>query len=374
MQKTLLITILLLTIFSTTTGISARQRYLIEDINLSDYDLKYKGTIDNNLYISVFLNQTGSKVTGIYFYDNRKSYLTLAGTISKTGHCILFESNDKGKITAKFEGVLVNENFRGNWKKTDSGETRKFELINQAPLKTGDLGEAKPVRKNLMYIIASCLAVVMVGFLVYNRNRDKKDIRTAIPAPASKNNNPVDIDKLSSKIIEDLKHAGINLPKVDVNSNPDVISKKKGDDFEKFVISKVPIRYFKFKSWRSDKLTETHIPESNSYPDLEFQYRYYKYKSDFAIECKYRSNFVGGYVEICKPEKLRFYKQFQEEKNMDVYIMLGVGGEPTLPKDLFLIPLSKINSPKLHVDELNQQFLKPVKSMLFYKMDEHRLS
>lgn len=369
-------------------NLEARPINLVKDVDFSTFSLKYKGTIDNRLHISVFLNQVEDKINGIYYYDNNKYYLTLDGTISKTGHCIIFENNYKGKITGKFEGVLDNENFKGTWKNADNTKELSFELVNQAPLNTGDKGEAPLIKSKsspfYVFVIGGLFAIG-VGVLVYRKNK-MKSISASEPAiePVKETvttNNNIDIDKLSSKIVQDLKDANVLAPTTSETLKDNVvldaqetINKRKGDDFEKFIISKVPNKYWKLKTWRSDKYTDEHFPESNKYPDMEFEYKYFSYRTQFAIECKYRTNFIGGYVDICKPEKLDFYRQFQDEKEMDVYILLGVGGEPAIPKDLFLIPLSEIDSHKLHVDELDKRFKKPLKSMFFYKMDENRLS
>ncbi len=114
MHRVIILILLLSSLFF--DKINAKSINLVKDVDFKTFSLKYKGTIDSRLHISVFLNQVDDKIKGIYYYDNNKYYLTLDGTVSKSGNCIIFENNYKGKITGKFEGLLNNEKFSGTWK------------------------------------------------------------------------------------------------------------------------------------------------------------------------------------------------------------------------------------------------------------------
>ena len=42
---------------------------------------------------------------------------------------------------------------------------------------------------------------------------------------------------------------------------------------------------------------------------------------------------------IITPEQLVRYQEYSVEKEQDVFIILGVGGEPSMPEDLYIIPI-----------------------------------
>ena len=42
---------------------------------------------------------------------------------------------------------------------------------------------------------------------------------------------------------------------------------------------------------------------------------------------------------LIDPEQLARYKEYAAEKRQKVYIILGIGGEPSMPDDLYIVPL-----------------------------------
>lgn len=167
--------------------------------------------------------------------------------------------------------------------------------------------------------------------------------------------------------------SGISNDNISTKSEID-INKQKGDDFEKYIIGKFDTNYFTSLHWRSDKAAHGHFPKSNSDPDMEFEFAHRNYSRKFAIECKYRSNFKSGYVELCENYKLQRYKTFEAEKQMQVYIVLGVGGQPTAPEELFIIPLPYLNSNKISRNQLVNEHRKSLHSKFFYDTDIHMLT
>lgn len=81
--------------------------------------------------------------------------------------------------------------------------------------------------------------------------------------------------------------------------------------------------------------------ESDSDPD--FVMRHKDTNKIIAVECKYRSRFIKGREEYgiwWAPEyKIRNYNIFREKENRPVFIAIGIGGTPSKPDHLFLVPL-----------------------------------
>lgn len=380
MQRVIvLIFILIANLFS--NKLTARSKNLVKDVDFSTYALKYKGTLDNHINVSVFLNQENDKIRGIYFYENNKYYLTLDGTIGKTGNCLIFENNYKGKITGKFEGVIKGNKFKGTWKNNDNSKTLNFDLLKEGAVieENNNSIIATPIEKSenkIEYSIPLFIItlIVAVGGIYYYRKSITKHLSIEEPLKESITKKPLEQEPEIAKPVEIVIQPVVETTPVINQGDKENLSARKGYDFEKFIIDKIPTSYFKCTNWRGDKFTNTHFPISNKYPDMEFEFSCRTYFKKFAIECKYRKNFVGGYVDLCTPEKLLFYKQYQNDNNIEVYIALGVGGEPHQPKDLYLIPLEKINSHQIHSEYLDKGFIKPVQAMFHYKRDKNCLT
>lgn len=132
------------------------------------------------------------------------------------------------------------------------------------------------------------------------------------------------------------------------------IAKEKGDNFEKYIVKKFDKSLFHLKEWRGDKYIEGLYAESNKNPDMEYEFRLNSFKSTFVIECKYRQNSYNGHIELAKEKQITHYKQYEKDKKIPVYIALGLGGNPSNPSEIFLIPLKHLNNNKISCDTLSR--------------------
>ena len=134
----------------------------------------------------------------------------------------------------------------------------------------------------------------------------------------------------------------------------------KGREFEDYVIEEL-LQIGKKESkvqlleWRGDKSLEGVFPEANRLPDLVVSFKRGK---KIALECKWRNTIKLPYnQDLFKTEKTEIFKQYSEENNIDVWFVIGVGGEPNAPEEQYLLPLSKASSNSLTMKELsNYQF------------------
>jgi hypothetical protein len=128
--------------------------------------------------------------------------------------------------------------------------------------------------------------------------------------------------------------------------------KEKGDNFEKFVVQKFSQKYFTILEWAGDKFVNGKYAETTTQPDLKIRFKYNEVSEDFSVECKYRSDYYNDGIEWCTPRQLQNYKRFSADKNIPVFIAIGVSGESTEPNELYIIPLNKIESNFLTKDFL----------------------
>ena len=120
--------------------------------------------------------------------------------------------------------------------------------------------------------------------------------------------------------------------------------KQKGDDFEKYVVQKFSKSYFSVLEWTGDKYVNGTYPTSNTHPDLTLKFKFKDTDIDFAVECKYRSDYYKNGVEWCTGRQMINYKAFAEAKGIKVFVVIGIGGVATAPEELYIIPLTEIKA------------------------------
>lgn len=150
--------------------------------------------------------------------------------------------------------------------------------------------------------------------------------------------------------------------------------KQKGDDFEKYIVQKFSKSYFSIMEWTGDKYMDGMYARSNTNPDLTLKFKMKDIEKDFAVECKYRTDYYKNGVEWCSEQQLKNYKTFAIRKEIAVFVAIGIGGQPTAPEELFIIPLTELS--RNFVDKSFLSKYKKVKikdSNLFYDYQTGRL-
>lgn len=204
----------------------------------------------------------------------------------------------------------------------------------------------------LKYIAFSIIAVLSI-FLVF-RSFSRK-VKMANEPIQSNERTIIQEEKLSSK--ETFTTEGEEL------------AIKKGKEFEEFVVSKFDTKYFRLIDWRGDKGSNGVYAESNGYPDLLYSFNHKSYENKFAVECKFRQSYSAkGTVTIAQGYQINKYREFGIQNNVKVYIVLGVGGQPIEPSELFIIPLDAVVKTEMHETEL-KVFLRSSTNNFFFKTD-----
>lgn len=126
-----------------------------------------------------------------------------------------------------------------------------------------------------------------------------------------------------------------------------------GHEFENCVVELFSKEYFTLQEWRSDKVHNGVYPVSNTYPDMEWTFKNRNQTIKFAIECKWRSAFQrNGNVQWAMDYQLENYRKFEREKGMTVFVILGISGRPSKPREMYIIPLRHINDITLSRHQL----------------------
>ena len=140
--------------------------------------------------------------------------------------------------------------------------------------------------------------------------------------------------------------------------DPFTENEKKGRAFEEYVVKHFNKDYFTIKEWRGDKGVDGRYAEENKKPDIVMTLHLRSGNSDVAVECKWRSDFINGEVRVTYPEQLDRYRDYARTSGMPVFMVVGIGGEPSQPKAVYVVPLNKIKGAKLTEKELEPFFHK----------------
>lgn len=125
-------------------------------------------------------------------------------------------------------------------------------------------------------------------------------------------------------------------------------------------------RYFSLKEWRGDKYSHGVYAESNTYPDMELTFTLREKTHSFAVECKWRAQYnAQDKVKWSYKDQLTRYRQFAKDKNIPVFIILGIGGTPSEPAEVYVVPLASIERVELSRNWLENYRHDLSKSMFF---------
>ncbi len=157
--------------------------------------------------------------------------------------------------------------------------------------------------------------------------------------------------------------------KIDFVNIQMTINEYKGYTFEKFVVGLLNSVPLKLIEWRSDKKTNNITPHSNTYPDLEVELTLKNKKVRFAIECKWRKNTDNGYINWAEDYQIKNYINYAKEKDINVHVAIGIGGEPESPEQLYFIPLEKISYSKINLSKFGKYKRYNNNDQIFYNVD-----
>ena len=143
----------------------------------------------------------------------------------------------------------------------------------------------------------------------------------------------------------------------------------KGREFEDFILELFDIentKTFSLIEWRGDKTSGTISPQNNHYPDFVIDYSDKPSTYRFAIECKWRNYKPRKTTDIFSNEQIENYRSFSKSKNIPVFIVFGIGGQPSQPEELYIIPLARISeiiNNKSSLREFRRQQTEPLFSI-----------
>lgn len=165
----------------------------------------------------------------------------------------------------------------------------------------------------------------------------------------------------------------VKLLEIDSETELVDLKQKNGLDFEKFIVRKFDTDFFKVKEWAGDKFVKGVYAETTQHPDLLMEYIAFKKNIKFSVECKWRKNSVNEGIPFSTREQLDRYKDYAKEKNVPVFMAIGLGGKGASPERLFIVPLKDISKPFLFLSELRKFEKRDLKASFYYDYKKNTL-
>jgi hypothetical protein len=216
---------------------------------------------------------------------------------------------------------------------------------------------------SILIIIA--LSVILLGVIIYARNQKRIQVDVAEIEPLEFD----DRKNLSNINVTEEVEKAQTLPRIETHeeetpgfkttsSSARLVSEDvdKGREFEKYVVERFSKEHYALLEWRGDKFHEGRYAQSNMYPDLELRLETKRYNVTFAIECKWRKDFYCSRIDWAKNYQLNNYRKYQYQSGNPVFVVIGVGGEPSNPAATYVVPLDHIETTSLHENKLKNYY------------------
>jgi hypothetical protein len=123
-----------------------------------------------------------------------------------------------------------------------------------------------------------------------------------------------------------------------------LIQKEKKLDFENFVNGLFRTESFKTKALKREiGQAAKNVAGYQSYPDLLVRFTENEKSIMFAVKCKWSPKLLPS-QSWKSPGKIQKLLLFEVETQMPMFVVLGFGGTPTNPEQIFLAPLKKLEN------------------------------
>lgn len=132
------------------------------------------------------------------------------------------------------------------------------------------------------------------------------------------------------------------------------LNEKNQLDFERLIAHKFCKVLFNIKEWAGEKYEYGEYFDNPLSLDFLIEFIGFKKSIDFAVKCKWRQRTTSHGIEFSSTEELNRYNELAKEKNVPVFIVLGLEGKGGSPERLFIVPLKKISKPSMTLKQLKK--------------------
>jgi hypothetical protein len=274
---------------------------------------KYNGSI-GPYPITITLSCKNGDITGTYYYESFDDPISVRGFV--IGKSIEFRGFDlRGNMIDQFVGQVNHHDIQGIW--IGEGMQKRYPFKLREDVSAGALPAAPASEVNVIGIVLLALVAASL-FVLFKIRRNNQAVNRWI--------------------------AGLNL-----RFQSCFAPHKVGFEFEKYMTNKLDPDRYKLLEWRTDKNKKYSL--STYSPNLVFERRNTTDgDSRFAIECKYCNKFINDKVQLGKE---RLTEKFRQVANKPLFIALGLGGMPSRPAEVYIVPVDRIQNNTINLNEIS---------------------
>lgn len=118
--------------------------------------------------------------------------------------------------------------------------------------------------------------------------------------------------------------------------------------FESFVITLFDPMIFQYRRIQPDRISDGKVFVGERGPDFVCEFSHKGVQATFGVKCQYYKLPDTREVQLFSPSQQQTIRRFEDEKGMKVYYVLGFGGRPDDPKELYLLPSDAIKREFVH--------------------------
>lgn len=131
--------------------------------------------------------------------------------------------------------------------------------------------------------------------------------------------------------------------------------------FEQWVVERMSKQHHTVKDWRTDRNARY---TADVHPDLVLSLDLGGQEYPFAVECKWRNSLMGAGVDMSQ-EQIERYQRFALDRQMPIFLIMGLGGQANAPEELYVIPLNRLENGQLTMSAL-EPYKQDMKGIGFY--------
>ncbi|MDE6769209.1 MAG: hypothetical protein K2J78_05730, partial [Muribaculaceae bacterium] len=127
---------------------------------------------------------------------------------------------------------------------------------------------------------------------------------------------------------------------------------------------------YKIKQWNQGTVTESGAMGENALnPDFFVEQPYGKSSIEYWLECKWRKEINGKYS--FPPAQFERYKKAQHDSKRKVFIVFGIGGEPSKPASVYIMPIDSISDYSVTSEDLRPYYYSDPSTQLIPRISRY---
>ncbi len=110
---------------------------------------------------------------------------------------------------------------------------------------------------------------------------------------------------------------------------------------------------YEILDWRAEIYKYGRMLQTNKLPDLLLK-KNNSVTGKFSIECKFRPTLTSDIIEIGPDGKVKEYIDYSFAKHIPVYVAIGLGGYPSKPDEVYIVPITEFKSERISLSEIKK--------------------